>query len=43
MFDWASEAFPGYRPVREPWMTKIVDVHWKGLDGLAVEFFDRDT
>jgi len=30
MFDWKSQAFPGYRPVREPWMTKIVDVHWGG-------------
>jgi hypothetical protein len=39
MFDWKSKAFPGYRPVREPWMTKIVDVHF--MDGLAVEFFDK--
>lgn len=29
MFDWKSQSFPGYRPVHEPWNTKIVDVHWK--------------
>jgi hypothetical protein len=28
VFDWKSEAFSGYRPVREPWNTKIVNVHW---------------
>jgi hypothetical protein len=40
MFDWKSQAFPGYHPVHEPWNTKIVDVHWGVADqqGLVAEY-----
>lgn len=40
VFDWKSQAFPGYKPVRENFLTKIVDVHWPSKKpGITISVF----